>query len=316
MRPIVKQSNKKAGWTIVELLTVMSIIIILVGLLVPSLNKVKQYAKKVKQRAQFHGIDVAMEFFNTEFDGYPNSDEKDEASPQQDYCGAMKLCEAMVGMDLLGFHPDSRFRKDGTDGASPSTDLYPPNPDEGNLKDRKGLYLKLENANAYRLKDIYDDFGIFGGDGGDLFVLCDVYKRLSRKTGIKVGMPILYYRANISGTKHSVKKPFYPPHLVDNGVPIDDHKNFYDYEDNDGLVQLGMPWDATGAAHLMAFGSKTTLHDAPLSSSSAQVFYNKIWNDRIQINDGRPYRSDSYILLSAGFDGEYGTADDIFNFEK
>jgi hypothetical protein len=29
----------------------------------------------------------------------------------------------------------------------------------------------------------------------------------------------------------------------------------------------------------------------------------------------QPYRSDTYILLSAGYDGEYGTVDDIFNFE-
>ena len=30
----------------------------------------------------------------------------------------------------------------------------------------------------------------------------------------------------------------------------------------------------------------------------------------------RPYRADSYILMSAGFDGLYGTKDDVFNFEK
>jgi hypothetical protein len=29
----------------------------------------------------------------------------------------------------------------------------------------------------------------------------------------------------------------------------------------------------------------------------------------------RPYRRDSYILISAGYDGLYGTADDVLNFE-
>jgi hypothetical protein len=42
-------------------------------------------------------------------------------------------------------------------------------------------------------------------------------------------------------------------------------------------------------------------------------FYNEIRNDRIPGGD-RPYREDSYILMSAGFDGLYGTADDVFNF--
>ena len=30
----------------------------------------------------------------------------------------------------------------------------------------------------------------------------------------------------------------------------------------------------------------------------------------------KSYRSDSYIMISAGKDGLYGTADDIFNFNK
>ena len=30
----------------------------------------------------------------------------------------------------------------------------------------------------------------------------------------------------------------------------------------------------------------------------------------------RPYKADTYILVSAGKDGLYGTSDDIFNFNK
>ena len=44
-------------------------------------------------------------------------------------------------------------------------------------------------------------------------------------------------------------------------------------------------------------------------------FYDNIFNENITAVD-RPYRSESYILLSAGFDGEYGTEDDVFNFER
>ena len=52
MKPIAKQSNKKAAFTIVELLTVMSVIIILVGLLMPALNLVRRYARTVRQKNQ------------------------------------------------------------------------------------------------------------------------------------------------------------------------------------------------------------------------------------------------------------------------
>ena len=57
MKSNVKQSNREAAFTIVELLTVMSIIVILIGLLVPALNQVKRYAYEVKQRAQLKSID-------------------------------------------------------------------------------------------------------------------------------------------------------------------------------------------------------------------------------------------------------------------
>ena len=121
MKSNVKQSNREAAFTIVELLTVMSIIVILIGLLVPALNKVKQYAYDVKQQAQFHSIDAAIELFNSEFDGYPDSDALDpDGLP---YCGAMKLCEAMMGRDLMGFHPDSIFRSSGLD--SIGNNIYP-----------------------------------------------------------------------------------------------------------------------------------------------------------------------------------------------
>ena len=97
MKSIVKQSNRKAAFTIIELLTVMSIIVILIGVLVPALSKVRIYAQKVKQMAQFNSMQSAIELFSNENDGYPPSGALDGAGPP--YCGAMKLCEAMMGRD-------------------------------------------------------------------------------------------------------------------------------------------------------------------------------------------------------------------------
>ena len=50
--------------------------------------------------------------------------------------------------------------------------------------------------------------------------------------------------------------------------------------------------------------------------ANPEEFYKATKNEKITILSGRPYRSDSYILLSAGYDGEYGTDDDIYNFKK
>jgi len=289
--------TKRPGFTLVELLTVMSIIIILITLLIPALTRVKQYARRVKQHAQFKSIRVALEMFNNEWDMYPDSDEKDEAD--QDYCGAMKLCEALMGKDLLGFHPFSRFRRDGQDNSG--TDLYPPKdiPSaalfQENLKIRKGPYLELENANAYNLRDIYgqNNAGVFDEDDEELYVLCDVYSRVRLKSSSgKTGMPILYYKADPTKTEHDITKP---------------EENIYDYRDNEELVMLGKPWlnPPNSEDH--------PLYKDPALTTDWEHFYEATKSDIIK-KLNRPYNEKSYILISAGYDGEYGTPDDVFNF--
>ncbi|MBA7485063.1 hypothetical protein ES707_20598 [subsurface metagenome] len=290
MKSIVKQSNSKAAFTIIELLTVMSIIVVLIGVLVPALSKVRRYAKKVKQLAQFNSMQSAIVLFYNENDGYPPSGAMDGTN--QSYCGAMKLCEAMMGQDLLGFHPDSVFRADGMDAAG-VRNLYPPNPNTNNINARMGggPFLQFENANAYRLGvDIYGA-GQTGTFPENAFVLCDVYTREMR-TGKKTGMPILYYKAETSNNRHD-------PNTVRS--PLDSGGNIYNYFDNKALVGLGKPWEESGA---------TSTH----SLATAARFYRNTRNTQIT-TVRRPYRTDSYILLSAGFDGEYGTADDICNFD-
>ncbi len=296
MKSNVKQSNREAAFTIVELLTVMSIIVILIGLLVPALNQVKRYAYEVKQRAQLKSIDTAIELFNSEFDGYPDSDAVDP--DEVPYCGAMKLCEAVMGRDLMGFHPDSIFRSNGM--GSLNNNLYPPQGDpiiyKNSLSARKGPYLPLDNANAYQLMDLYKETGTFAGEN---FVLCDVFRRVTHLTsGKKVGMPILYYKANTARTQHDYLDPR-------------NTQNIYDFRDNHLLVLLGKPFDPLpdGEGHRLAIEAgqqpgyrfyMNTTNDKVLASSTAAV---------------RPYRADTFILISAGNDGEYGTPDDITNFD-
>jgi type II secretory pathway pseudopilin PulG len=294
------------GFTIIELLTVMSIIILLISLLVPALNRVRRYALLVKQNAQFHAISIALDLFNAEEQGYPPSDARDPTGPPGlSYCGAMKLAEAMVGQDFLGFHPDSRFRRDGTIDGTPATQLYPVPLSADNIKSRK-TYLQLENANATRLIDIYTAAHRNGTAYATItdanLVLCDVYVR-TMATGNKVGMPILYYRANPSKTDHLRV----PPNPV-----ADLDKNIYDRRDNQELVDIPLPWvTPVGPVHPMASAGSTIL-GVP---ADAGIFYDETRDKKIT-SPARPYRADSYILMSAGFDNEYGTSDDVFNFAQ
>lgn len=284
----VNQMGKRAAFTIVELLTVMAVIAILIGLLVPALGLVADTAHDLQQKAQFHGIKVGLELFKTEYGEYPESDDNqfDAINPTQAFTGANKLAEAMVGLDLMGFHPSSEFRADGM-GADPLDplnliQLY----SATTLNDREERLVDLQKANAVRLEDIYSVST--APMEPTSYVLCDNFKK--RRTGTvnnkKTGMPILYYRANTRFKIQDSSSTTVPPTTI------------YNYRDNMAILDLGLA-DGSG----------------PHDLNTDIEFDEAIINKQIETADV-PYNAQSFILMSAGRDGIYGTADDVFNFDK
>ena len=279
--------QKRTGFTIVELLAALGIIALMVSLLIPALNVVRNKAKETKQKAQFMTIDLALTAFRNDYGDFPKSDWSIPTGVQgvsSDYCGAQKLAEALVGWDLLGFHPKSDFRSNGHNDTGEY--IY----DANNpifFDQRKGPYLELATTNVFRLGNISAFYpGLYNNTAPlapNTFVLCDVFgaTKVSFPNGkmAKAGAPILYYRANTSGkTIHEI----------------------YSALDNDALVNVKQ--QADGKIH-------------PLADASTQYlyFYNYILDPKITARPW-PYRPDSYILISAGADGLYGTGDDVRNF--
>lgn len=302
--------RKEKGFTVVELLTVVAIIALLVGLLIPALTAVKMTAKETKQRGQFTTIDLALAAFKNDYGDYPPSNwwDPDSVPPDpRNYCGAQKLAEALVGWDLMGFHPRSDFRANGRTAAG--VFVYDPT-NLTFMEERKGPYLELERANAFRLGDISADRpGLFidaGQLAPDTFVLCDVFgvKKITtvrpgmgmpEGTTERAGTPILYYKANTSSKVFGA---------ADGTVPY--RNQMYNPRDNFPLIDLGRltDWDKPPSARRRHIRFEDT-----------DFFFEYLRNPKVAARPW-PYRPDSYILISAGPDGEYGTGDDITNFGK
>jgi hypothetical protein len=95
----------------------------------------------------------------------------------------------------------------------------------------------------------------------------------------RAGAPILYYRADTSRK------------LI---------RDMYNVLDNDAIVNLKLQMDRK-------------IHHLAASDNQYEFFYDYIRDPKIEAR-AWPYRPESYILISAGADGLYGTSDDIKNF--
>ena len=307
----MKIKNKRA-FTLVELLTVISIITIIIGLLVPGLNKVRKIAKDTKQKAQFHSLEVGLEVFKTEDGEYPDSGTLGNTGFK--VCGANLLAEALIGLDLQGYDPVYNLKQ-----------LYPPisSPfNATNLKSdesmerRKEPYLNLENMGAFNIGQIYSDTGdLYKGNinlDGTLVnttdipapVITDIYnaKKITLLINpggtnpvgksVNAGTPVLYFKVDIASKEFDYTDSSFNPDTA-----------MYNYRDNEAIIDLGQVKDQIKE-------HKVKEDD---TAGKGIPFYEAITNPSVS-TVLRPNRADSFILWSAGYDGVYGTDDDIFNF--
>lgn len=314
--------RNRHGLTIIEMLTVLAVVAILMGLLLPAYEKVHRTALNTKQRAQLAAIEIGLESFRQDqsFLQYPDSN----ASPigNANYTGAQKLAEAMLGRDLLGYHPDQDLRQ--ADVLDRSLYPIPAGPTDAvfaqNLDARQDLYLEMDTANPQRVQHLsdarpglYRDATQLSPPGASLlsesFVLCDAFEKgPTRESGtvgraIKAGSPILYFRADTTklgirfqGTTHAELK-----------------KNIYNFYDNVPLLET----------HRRNVELSTPAGMGPFVQIGAEAFYGIggnaatmgfVQDPRTPLTWPKPHNPDSYLLISAGHDGLYGTEDDITNF--
>jgi prepilin-type N-terminal cleavage/methylation domain-containing protein len=338
------------GFTLVELLTVIAIISLLIGILVPALTRARNQAKNASTKATLKALGDGLEMFRndnpaeTPGDGFPRSKpDEDETEPgQQTIFGAQWLVRYMLGKDFNGYVAKKKVPRDqyGTQTGYQQEGWYE---DPFNGAVNKGLARNPTYVEPDRIKVVRPYHVSTGPDDRDESLpnpLPNVAqygpgideRTLNQHVFVDVfGYPILYYAAN-ARLAADPKAPISTPGF---GNPVP--PGIYSLADN-GLFTAACDsslcrfpgWDFSGDIDVMQHTphkiSKHGIHpnEKPTAASmrleeNGEIFPRYIMNKNVyESSSGNiitPYRKTSFLLITAGQDGVYGTADDINNFE-
>lgn len=346
-------SGVRPAFTLIELLVVVFILGLLIAILVPALSGARRAAKGASTAATLQAIQTALETFKnshgSEFprsNGYPPSymhpnisdasgrpvfTMRDGAAGKFPFIrtgnsfprvyGAHFLPAMLLGLDSNGFVPRSSVPPDLL--AAPERWYLPD--DQGRLLERAGPYLDpsrvrlvhTENLPGRRPeRNMYGDLFPDWSDMKHLPVIVDAFER-----------PVLYYVPNRNGSLQNMMEWLYNG---DNHYP--DGPPIYYQIDNAGFTgtsgDYGPPadgWDfGHGGNHRIArAGHKLTALDIdlpPNRDTFARYVLDmnafRAMRNPTARSPLRPVNKDAYLLITAGPDALYGTADDIVNFPR
>jgi prepilin-type N-terminal cleavage/methylation domain-containing protein len=319
------------GFTLIELLVVIAIITLLIGILLPSLSKAREQAQKVKTGAMLKSIGEGLELYRNdnesdqaarETSGYPPSalGEDPAVAGTQNIAGAHWLVRHLMGKDLKGYAPRR---------CVPTALLNPGDPAEEvpwyeivdgvPRVDRVGPY--LPGLKVVRTRDLPKGSetvpGFWGEQAEQQVFVCTF------------GFPVLYYVADpLQAQKPGANIATYGFDFSDPGI--------YSIRDNglfagqcvggpDGSCAL-VGWDfGNGRAHpIEDFGDT----DPPVPEdirNNTKTFpyyildkslYDSTYDPAAPSGTvtAAPHRRESFLLITAGKDGLFGTSDDVKNF--
>lgn len=349
--PISNGRQRPNAFTLVELLTVIFIIALLIGILVPSLGHARNYAKGVATSKGLDSIKVGLEMFKNEngsdfpqTNGYPPSfvhppltafgsaftmDESFRGkfpfkTEEPVIYGAQWLPAMLMGKDAQGYIKRSVVPK-----TIQPADWYTPDIVPGKPIERSALYVTTENAPTRKTN------ALAGRPPENQSQLFPDWTSMETMPVFVDGwdQPILYYASNTAGRATNMVETVHQQDNAYEGGEQEKGPPFYFHQDNIGFTgdEQNTGWilgTSQGRHGIQKDGAKLTGNDLIKpeykDTFAHYIVDRKIYSNLLVVaeqNAGtvppntplRPVNADTYLLISPGVDGIYGTKDDISN---
>lgn len=184
--------HSRHGFTLVELLVVIGILIALVAILLPAVNKAYKTAQRTSMQADLAAISQALDAYRNDFSDYPRPDfyfsQNNPNVAAKRYAGAVLLCWGLVSPGRQGDGTGNPFGSDGAgDPNSANPQAYGP-----------GFRVRGTTGKIYPSYLNLDRFKLGAINAGGNIAPSPVGQYDDNQSVIldRFGKPILYFPAN------------------------------------------------------------------------------------------------------------------------
>jgi type II secretory pathway pseudopilin PulG len=311
--------EKKRSVTLVEVVVVILAVLFFVLLFVPAVNDGHgRNARNTAVKAQLYHISQGLEMFKSDFGYYPSSTPQDskgvtltDTSTSGVVNGFHRLSFALLGRDEMGCPKEK--------GATGTSHMLPDQYSDTSVDSLTGWYYSTDPDGTFSGKDmnkpVWKAVGSVKGESEKYktarkspYIISEGFYRVKDKVVDPNGfVPVLCDKFDKQRNNE-----------ISNEKDYQDHSIILYFKANPKGKRIGGPPQRPWSEEIYYAANNWRMVKKDDNGNIDQAAFWDFIEDKKKTkgNDRQPVNPDTYLLISAGKDGQYFTEDDIVNWSK